>query len=158
MKKLIITGIAIIACIALCASVWPWSAEVKDLSAEAVKTAVTAGIKMEKEEYPPLIITVENNTSELEPVVETEPIKQTIPAETDNPEASPPVISSPKPPSSPEPTITEPKAGSKTVIDGTPYLWFPGFGWVEDEGGGSIGTKVGNPGDQLTGHKVGIME
>ena len=55
-------------------------------------------------------------------------------------------------------------------------MWVPGFGWVKDEGGGSIctivdgegdinkqvgimggGTTVGNPGDELTGHKVGIM-
>lgn len=55
-------------------------------------------------------------------------------------------------------------------------MWIPGFGWVKDEGGGSTGipvdgegninkqigvmgggSKVGNPGDQLTGHKVGIM-
>lgn len=56
-------------------------------------------------------------------------------------------------------------------------MWIPGFGCIEDEGGGSIGivvdgkgdinkqvgvmdgggTTVGNSGDKLTGHKVGIM-
>jgi len=55
-------------------------------------------------------------------------------------------------------------------------VWIPGFGWIEDEGGGNVGiivdgegdinkqvgvmcggTTVGNPGDELTGNKVGIM-
>ncbi len=52
----------------------------------------------------------------------------------------------------------------------------PGFGWIEDHGGGNVGTfaadmykngnkigvmgsgtTVGNPGDELTGNKVGQM-
>lgn len=33
----------------------------------------------------------------------------------------------------------------------------PGFGRIKDEGGGSVGTLVGNPDDELTGNKVGIM-
>lgn len=33
----------------------------------------------------------------------------------------------------------------------------PGFGWIVDEGGGSVGTMVGYTGDKLTGNKVGIM-
>lgn len=55
-------------------------------------------------------------------------------------------------------------------------MWIPGFGWVKDEGGGSVsipvdgkgdinkqvgvmggGTTVGNFSDELTGNKVGIM-
>ena len=62
------------------------------------------------------------------------------------------------------------------TVDGEQCMWIPGFGWVKDEGGGSIGipvdgegdinkqigvmgggSTVGNPGDELTGHKVGIM-
>lgn len=31
------------------------------------------------------------------------------------------------------------------------------LGLVKDEGGGSQGTKVGSPGDELTGNKVGQM-
>lgn len=157
MKKQVIAGIGVIACVALCAAVWPRNAEVGDLPSEAIITVVTAEIETKKEETPPLVISVENNSSEPEPVAEVEPAIQIVPAATDSPEASPPVISSPKLATPPEPTISEPKAGSKTVIDGTPYLWFPGFGWVEDEGE-NIGATVGNPGDQLTGHKIGIME
>ncbi|MHB1405610.1 MAG: DUF6550 family protein [Desulfitobacteriaceae bacterium] len=74
------------------------------------------------------------------------------------------------------PATTEPKPGTIAVIDGVKSMWIPGFGWVKDEGGGSVGitvdgkgdinkqigvmgggTTVGNPGDELTGHKVGIM-
>lgn len=157
MRKIIIS-IILTACVALCAAVWPRSAEVGGLPAGAVKPAVTAEIETETEKTSPLVISAENYASEPETVTEIELIKQTALATTNIPEASPSIKPSPKQTSPSEPTTTEPKAGSKTVIDGKPYLWFPGFGWVEDEGGGSIGTTVGNPGDQLTGHKVGIMD
>lgn len=45
MKKRIITVIAIIACAALCAAVWPRSAEVGDLPAKPVKPTVNAEIE-----------------------------------------------------------------------------------------------------------------
>ena len=44
MKKQIITGIAFIACVALCTAGWPRRAEVGDLPAEPIKPAVTAEI------------------------------------------------------------------------------------------------------------------
>ncbi len=47
-----------------------------------------------------------------------------------------------------------PNAGDKK--DGKIYV--PGFGWIEDNGGGGSGTTVGNPGDELTGNKVGSMD
>jgi type IV secretory pathway VirB10-like protein len=49
---------------------------------------------------------------------------------------------------------SEPKSGDKK--DGKIYV--PGFGWIEDNGGGGSGTIVGNPGDELTGNKVGSMD
>jgi len=49
---------------------------------------------------------------------------------------------------------SEPKSGDKK--DGKIYV--PGFGWIDDNGGGGSGTTVGNPGDELTGNKVGSME
>lgn len=56
----------------------------------------------------------------------------------------------------PESTTSSPapKAGDKK--DGKIYV--PGFGWIEDNGGGGSGTTVGNPGDELTGNKVGSMD
>ena len=47
-----------------------------------------------------------------------------------------------------------PKAGDKNEKG---QIWFPGFGWVDDEGA-NTGTKVGNEGDELTGNKVGSMD
>lgn len=57
-----------------------------------------------------------------------------------------------KPASSTSPS--EPKSGDKK--DGKIYV--PGFGWIEDNGGGGSGTTVGNSGDELTGNKVGSMD
>jgi len=50
MKKQIIIGIGIIACVALCAAVWPRSAEVGDLPAEPLKNAAPAEIEAWSEE------------------------------------------------------------------------------------------------------------
>jgi hypothetical protein len=43
LKKLIIVGIGIIVCAALCATMWFGSAEVEDRSVESVKAAINAG-------------------------------------------------------------------------------------------------------------------
>ena len=54
----------------------------------------------------------------------------------------------------PAPETSTPKAGDKNDKG---QIWFPGFGWVEDEGA-NTGTQVGNEGDELTGNKVGSMD
>ena len=57
MKKQIITGIAVIACVALCAAVWPRSVKwVEDLLTEPVKTAVIGEIEARSEEMPPIFL------------------------------------------------------------------------------------------------------
>jgi hypothetical protein len=171
MRK-IITSIILTACVALCATVWPRNAEVED----SVKTAVTAKIETGTEEYPPLIISAENDASEQEPITEIEMIIPSAPQTAQSPEASQSLKPLSKPISPSAPATSEPKPGTIAVIDGVNSMWIPGFGWVKDEGGGSVritvdgkgdinkqigvmggGTTVGNPGDELTGHKVGIM-
>ncbi|MNN77484.1 hypothetical protein D3C81_1939510 [compost metagenome] len=52
-------------------------------------------------------------------------------------------------------TASTPKAGDKNKKG---QVYVPGFGWVEDKGGGSQGTVVGKEGDELTGNKVGSMD
>lgn len=47
--------------------------------------------------------------------------------------------------------------GDVRIVGGEKQIYIDGFGWIKDEGGGSIGRAVGNPGDGLTGNKVGIM-
>jgi len=53
------------------------------------------------------------------------------------------------------PSAGTPKAGDK---NGKGQIWFPGFGWVDDEGGGVEQEIIGNEGDELTGNKVGSMD
>lgn len=52
-------------------------------------------------------------------------------------------------------TAAIPKAGGKNS-NGQVYV--PGFGWIEDQGGGTQETVVGSEGDELTGNKVGTMD
>ena len=62
MKKHIITGIAIAACVALCAAVWPRSAEVGNLPAEPVKNAVIVNVEAKPEETPQIVLSANNVT------------------------------------------------------------------------------------------------
>lgn len=59
LKKQIIAGIGIIACVALCAAVWARSAEIGDLPAKPVKTAVTAEIEARLEGKPHIFISAD---------------------------------------------------------------------------------------------------
>ncbi len=157
MKKLIIVGLGIIACVALCAAVWPRSAEVRDLPTEPLITAVTAEIEARSEETPSqILLSADVPVPDSETVAESEPKETEITAE----EKTEPVAQAepaPRTASKSAPVSSEPKSGDRTVIDGKPYVWIPGFGWIKDEGGESVGTTVGNPGDELTGNKVGQM-
>lgn len=58
MKKQIIIGIGITACVALCAAVWTRSAEVGDLPAEPIKTAVNAQFEARSEKKPQFLLTI----------------------------------------------------------------------------------------------------
>ncbi len=154
MKKQIIAGIGIIACVVLCAAVWPRSAEVGDLPAEPIKAAVSAEIEAWSEEMSHIFISADMPTPLAEVLAESEPQTNEVTAEK---ETAPPIAPTSHGVSKSAPASTEPKPGDRTVIDGKPHVWIPSFGWIVDEGGGSVGTMVGNPGDKLTGNKVGIM-
>lgn len=167
MKKQIIAAIGIIACVAMCAAVWQWSAEVEDLPAEQVKNAVSAEIEARSEETPHIFISEVFSEPKAEPVSESEPettaeaIAGNEPKEVtaeEKTEKPVPTASKPQTVSKSAPATTAPKPGDRTVIDGEPHVWIPCFGWIVDEGGGSVCTTVGNPGDQLTGNKIGIMD
>jgi len=56
MKKQAIAGIAVIACVALCAVVWQGSAEVEELPVEPIKNAVSAEIEPRSEKTPHIFI------------------------------------------------------------------------------------------------------
>ena len=151
----IITSIILAVCVALCATVWPRSTEVEDLPVEPVKTSVSAEIEAWSEETPHNFISADMPTLEVEADVESEPQMAEITAE-EKTETAPPTVPTSHTISKPAPASREPKPGDRTVIYGEPHIWIPGFGWIVDEGE-NIGTTVGNPGDEITGNKVGIM-
>lgn len=148
--------IAFIACVALCAAVWPRSARDGDLPAVPVKTAVNAETETHPEKIPELLLSGDNPAHEVEVIAESEPPKTEITAE-EKTESAPPAELTFRTTSKSIPTSTDPKPGTIAVIDGNRCMWVPGFGWVKDEGGSSQGTMVGSPGDELTGNKVGQM-
>ncbi|WP_353852888.1 hypothetical protein [Dehalobacter restrictus] len=154
MKKQIIVGISIITCVALCAAVWLRSYEVGDLPAEPVKTALSAEIEARSSETSYIFISADAPAPETEPVSESNLELTGITAEK---EAEKPVSAKTPQSVKQSPTSLEPHNGDVSIVDGEKQIYPLGFGWIKDEGGGSVGTIVGNPGDQLTGNKVGIM-
>lgn len=156
MKKHIIIGIAIIACVALCAAVWPSIAEVEDLPAEFVKTTVIAEIRVRSEETSPIFLSTEIYASKSKTIAESEPTETNLTAEetTQKPAHTPIQAVQPAKQSS---ISVEPSAGDVRVVDGVKQLYIEGFGWIKDEGGGAQGSMVGNPGDELTGNKIAQM-
>ena len=49
-----------------------------------------------------------------------------------------------------------PAPGSKAVVNGKPSVWVPGFGWIEDNGGGNVGTVAEDMCEN--GNKIGSMD
>jgi len=154
MKKHIIIEIALIACVALCAVVWPRSAEVEELPAEPVKNAVTAEIEAQSEETPIILLSANSPAPKAKAVAESEPQKTEITTEKETQKPAPTQAAQ-----SIKPNISsaEPHMGDVRGVNGEKQIYILGFGWIKYEGGGSVGTTVGNPGDELTGNKVGIM-
>lgn len=176
MKKHIITGIVITACVALCAAVWPRSVEGGKVPAEPVKPAVIAEIEAGSEETSQIVLSADTHAPELVAVAKSEPAETEVITTEEKTEATPPIEPASKPATISSSPSSDPEPGTIAVIDGVKCMWIPGFGWVKDEGGGSIaipvdgegdinkqvgvmggGSTVGNPGDEFTGYKVGIM-
>ena len=165
MKKIIIIGIVITACVALYAAVWPRIAE-DMVTVIPEKPAMSAAVATTQEE--PLQIILSADTQSPEPAKTEEstaekeqasspPDEAILEHEATAPEPTLTPSSAPKPASSAAPPPSDPKPGTIAVIDGNRCIWILGFSWVKDEGGGAQGTIVGSPGDELTGNKVGQM-
>lgn len=154
MKKKIIAGLAVVVCVALCAAVWPRSAVVEELPAESVKATVNAGIEARSEETSTIFISDDIPVPEITDIAESEPQITEITAEKETEKPAPAQTADQVKPAA---SYCEPHNGDVRVVSGEKQIYLLGFGWIKDEGGGSVGTMVGSPGDQLTGHKVGIM-
>jgi len=111
MKKQIITGIGIVACVALCAAVWPRSTEVENLPIEPLKSAVSAEIEARSDETRQILLSADTPADEASAATEIELLKTDITAE-EKTETSPPMESAPPAVSKSEPTSTEPKPGT----------------------------------------------
>ncbi|MEL7565960.1 MAG: DUF6550 family protein [Dehalobacterium sp.] len=152
MKKQIIAGIVVIACVALCAAVWPRSAEVGDLPAEPEKAAVTAEIEARSEEMPLIIPSADTPAPEPESVAESEPAEPKITAEkeTQKPAATQTVKTS-----KPSASSSELSMGDVRVVNGQKQIYIDGFGWIEDHSGESVGTFAADMYEN--GNKIGVM-
>lgn len=153
MKKQIIAGMTIIVFVGLCATVWPRSTKVEDLPAVPVKSPAIAEIEARSEEISETFISADNPAPEAEPATESEPPKMDITSEKETEKPTPAQTAQQVKLTT---SSSEPHNGDVCVIDGEKQVYLLGFGWIKDEGA-NIGTMVGNPGDELTGHKVGIM-
>jgi len=166
LKNQIIAGITIAACVTLCAAVWPRIAgDMVTVTPE--KPAMSADVAATQEEPLHIIFSADTQSPEPAETEESTAEKEqasSLPDEaileheaTGAPEPTSTPSSAPKTAASSVPPSSDPKPGTIDVIDGNRCMWIPGFGWVKDEGGGSQGTTVGSPGDELTGNKVGQM-
>jgi len=158
MKKLIIVTV-FIACLALCAAVWPQRETVRetpepmqeltvstpepaveDIAAGAENTPLT---EKEKIEIPqPQVETIR------ETINEPEPVPEEIPATTEV-QPTPGPVSAPTPVPTPAPSqmVTDPKPGD--------IVYVPGFGWLECQG---EGTVICDDMMYENGNKVGSMD
>lgn len=176
MKKIIIPSIILTACITLCTAVWHQSTEDGKVPTDPLKPAVSAEIEAKPEETPSIVLPADNITPEPETVTESKPVKSKEILRKEKTEPEPSVKPESQPTLASAQPSSVPKLGAKAAIDGKPSIWIPGFGWIEDHGGGSSGisvdgegdinkqigvmgggSTVGNPDDELTGHKVGII-
>lgn len=112
-------GIAVITCVALCAAVWPRSAEVDDLPTEPVKTAVTAEIEARSEGISKILFSAESPASDTEAAAESEQENLAVISE-EKTETAPPIAPTSQTVSKSVPASTQPKPGDRTVIDGRP--------------------------------------
>lgn len=144
MKKQIITGMVIIACVALCAAVWPRSTGDGKVPAEPGKTAVSAEIEAGPEETQSIFLSDDTYNVEAGIIAESEPTEAEGISAEEKAETTP--TTSVKTEATVKPS-SDPKPGTVSVINGEQYSWFPGFGWVKDEGGGSVTIPVDGEGD-----------
>jgi len=157
MKKQIIAGIGIIACVALCAAVWQRSTKVEELPADPVKNAVSAEIEARSEETPHIFISEVMPVPVAEAVAESEPKKTETTAEK---ETQKPATMQTAQSVKPSTTSSEPHMGDVRVVDGEKQVYILDFGWIKDEGGENVGTVAAdmyeNPATSLQGTRLGL--
>lgn len=155
MRKYIMV-VAIAACLALCAAVWPQGEVVEETPKPTQTTAVNTPevpIAATKEENEVMLQTEKENTEPPQP----EPSPETVP----EPEATPtatPVVPEVQPTPEPNPAAepTPEPIPAQMVVDPQPdkMVYVEGFGWLESQG---EGTVIHDDMMYENGNKVGIM-
>lgn len=144
----------------------------RGLPAEPVNATVSTEIESQPEEIPQILLSADTSVPVVKSVAENEPPKFEIMAEK---ETSKPAKTQTAQLVKSTASASEPRNGEVRVVDGERQIYLLGFGWIKDESGESYGTfaadmyengnkigvmcggtMVGNPGDKLTGNKVGI--
>lgn len=155
MRKYIMV-VAIAACLALCAAVWPQGEVVEEAPKPTQTTAVNT---------PEVPVSAPEEKAEALPQAEKEniePQQSELPKETvPEPEETPPVtpiVPEVQPTPEPTPTVepTPEPTLAQAVIDPQPgdMVYVPGFGWLESQG---EGTVIHDDMMYENGNKVGIM-
>ena len=157
MKKYIIIIAVTIACLALCAAVWPQTEAVEETPATLPMSSSEPNVKdtvSEAESIPSAeeeaAETPQNEpsskvTPEPEPVskeIATTPEVQLKPEPAPEQESAPAPISSPAPPQA----VADPQPGDMVYV--------PGFGWLECQGPGEV---IYAEDIYESGNKIGIM-
>lgn len=159
MKKLIIVTV-FIACLALCAAVWPQTEATEETTpaplqvtavsaSEPTADSIAAGAEttLPTEEEKVEIPQPQTETSR-KVIHEPEPVPEEIPATTEMQPTPAPVSA---------PTSVPMPASSQTVTDPKPgdMVYVPGFGWLECQG---EGTVICDDMMYENGNKVGSMD
>lgn len=155
MKKQIIVGIGIVACVALCVAVWPRSAEVEGLPDEPIEAAISTKIEATSEEIPSIFISADIPAPIMESVAESEPQIAEVTAEKETENPAPPTVSATQAVSKSTPASSKPKPENTKVVDGIPYIYVQGFGWIEDHSDESYGTFAADMYEN--GNKISVM-
>ena len=147
MKKRIIVTVAITACLALCAAVWPQTEKVEKTPAPSETAAVTAPeatvmeIKTEAE-------TALSSEKEKAAIPQSEQTQEAVTEPKSAPTETPAVQSAPEQAAEPPvaKTTIEPPSGGMVYV--------PGFGWIQSEGPNHAEYAA----DMYeTGNKIGSM-
>lgn len=154
MKKFIM-AVVVIACLTLCAAVWPQCEEVEETPKPTQEIAVSIPeMPVVTPQIEALPQTEKENTEPQQP----EPPMETVP----EPEATPtatPVVPEVQPTPEPNPTAepTPEPTQAQTVVDPKPgdMVYVPGFGWLESLG---EGTVIHDDMMYENGNKVGSMD
>lgn len=158
MKKLIIVTVSI-ACLALCAAVWPQTGTVEKTPTPFQANAASASEPTAEDAASEAEITLPAEEEKIdipqpkadpirEVINEPEPVPEEIPAPTEVQSTPAPVsVPTPVPTPASSQTVTDPKQGDMVYV--------PGFGWLECQGEGTViyadmmyenGNKVGSMG------------